>query len=76
MPIKFVYGIASKQCHRSLNFGTQQTERSFDTGLPTCRQRVHVASTNAACIRSQCERFDDMIAAANSTVTDDIKPVA
>ena len=73
--IELFYRIASKQCHRPLNFGAQQAERALNTGLTPGCECKQVAAANTACICTHCERFDNVTTATNSTVADDFKPI-
>ena len=75
LPRQTVDRRTAAQSHRPLYFGLQQRQRTIDAALAAGRQRIQVAATDTARRRPGSERLDDVVAAADAVIADDLEPI-
>ena len=62
-----------EQRHAALDFGAQQAKAAPHTGMTAGRESVQVGAPDRARVRTQRERLDDVRAATDPTVDDQLE---
>lgn len=72
VPTQFIDRRTAHERHRSLDLAQDGLEDVLDAFLTAEREPIDPWSTEHDCVRSECERFDDVRSASDARVEDDV----